>query len=322
MQANIPYAPQYAEQLRAEERAEIDQLLEQALDAFDATQEEIQKLSIDCLSNLTTSRALSRELSGQGPVKRMWRNFIGRNAKLHMAINHSHAHAMYANQQLLILLMEQNQSAMEFRLHLDRKQQLIQLDFSEQLSQQSYDIQRICQILQKHDAEMNDVVFQCGGCRARLQRDSVICPHCGRKRPQASEMVHHACQEELDALAEGISRSGPEAADPLRAAYDFSRLCDLPVHVQDQLEALYADTTQKIRALKLPGSRFLQRFQREKLSMRDEYRARFRRDLLEVARTEKELIDETLDQFDHLDDQLRQLEDLLATVGQPYGGAE
>lgn len=164
LRASIPYDPRHTERVPAVDRDEIDQLIRQTLSAFDVSNEEIQKLSIECVSNLTTSRALSRELSDQGHLKRLWYNFTGKNQKLQSTINRSHSHSMYANQKLLILLMEQNKSAMELSIHLDQKQQMINLDFSEQFSQQNQEIQRICQILQKHEFELDDAVFKCGVC--------------------------------------------------------------------------------------------------------------------------------------------------------------
>lgn len=325
LRINIPYNPKHAERIPSVECEEIDQLLQQTLSTYDATNEEIQKLSIGCVSNLTTSKALSRELSEQGHLKRIWFNFTGRNQKLQSAINRSHSHAMYANQQLLILLMKQNKSAMELSLHLDQKQQMINLDFSEQLSHQSQEIQQISRILQQFDSELNEVVFQCRNCRAFLQRDSLICPCCGQRRTERNaflntDLARNAYQCDLEALSDAVAQKMVTAGDPLKAAYDFSLLCELPESLQSQVDAMYADTTEKIDVLKIPKSRLLQRFQRDKLSQRDAYTTRFIQELKSIIHNEKELIDETLDQFDYLDDQVKQLEHALDNLKLQCGG--
>lgn len=325
LRTQIPYDPRHTERVPSTEREEIDKLLRQTLSDYDATNEEIQRLSIDCVSNLTTAKALSSELSEQGYLKQFWFNFIGRNQKLQSAINRSHSHSMYANQQLLILLMEQNKSAMEFSLFLDQKQNMINLDFSEQLSQHTQDIQRICQILQRHDFELNEVIFQCSACRTQLQRNSVICPHCGKKRTQIPDMLNtdsarETYQADLDTLSKAVSCKNLAIEDPIRAALDFARLCELPERLQEQIDAIYADTTVKIDALKLPTSSFFQRFHKEKLSQRDVYRTKFLQELRGVVQNEKELIDETLGQFDHLDHQTEQLEHAISNLKAQCGG--
>lgn len=326
MRTQIPYDPRHTERVPATEREEINNLLRQMLSDYNATNEDIQKLSIDCISNLTTAKALSHELSEQGYLKRTLFDFIGRNQKLQRAVNQSYSHSMYATQQLLILLMEQNKSAMEFSLHLDQKQQMINLDFSEQLSQQNQDIHRICKVLQRLDLEMNETVRECRNCRSFLRRDSVICPHCGKMRTQTHDLLNtdsarNAYQADLDALSEAVSRKAPASDDPIRAAVDFARLCDLSEHLQDQLDAMYTDTTVKIDTLKLSRIHLLQRFQKDKLSQRDAYRTRFLQELRSVIQNEKDLIDETLDQFDHLDHQTAQLMPAISNLKAQCGGA-
>lgn len=327
LRISIPYNSTHTERVPTADREEIDQLLRQTLSHYDATNKEIQRLSIDCVSNLTTSKSLTQELSAQGPLKRSWFSFTGKNPKLQSAINRSHSHAMYANQQLLILLMEQNQSAMEFSLYLDQKQHMINLDFSEQLSQHNQDIQRICQILQRFSTELNEVVFRCGNCSSFLQRDSIICPSCGKKRTQIADQLNtdparNACKSDLENLSHAVAQKSLTAGDSFQAAYDFVRLCDLPQQIQAQLDALYADTSAKIDALKIPKIHLLQRFQKDKLSQRDTYCSRFIKELVDIVRNEKSSIDETLDQFDHLDDQVKQLEYAVENLKKQSGGED
>lgn len=325
MRTQIPYDPRHTERVPATEREEIDKLLRQLLSDYNATNEDIQKLSIDCISNLTTAKALSHELSEQGYLKRTMFDFIGRNQKLQRAVNRSYSHSMYATQQLLILLMEQNKSAMEFSLHLDQKQQVINLDFSEQLSQQCQQIQSICRILQRHDQEMDEVIFQCRGCRTQIQRNSVICPRCGKIRTKIFDLpntipARDAYLADLDALSTSISNNPLAIDDPIHSVYDFTRLCALPDHLQEQLDEICVDTIHRIDALKMSQNSPLQCFQQDELPQMTIYRTKFIHSIQHLVRNEKDIIDDELNRLDHLDDQVKQLEYAIRDLRQQCGG--
>ncbi len=325
LRTQIPYNPRHTKQVLSAEREEIDKLLRQTLSDYDATNEEIQKLSIDCISNLTTSKALSRELSEQGYLKRTLFDFIGRNQKLQQAVNQSYSHSMYATQQLLILLMEQNKFAMEFSLHLDQKQHIINLDFSEQLSQQCQQIQSICRILQRHDLEMDEVVFQCIGCRTQIQRSSVICPHCGKIRTKIIDLpntipARDAYQANLDALSKSISNTPLTIDDPIQSVYDFTRLCKLPDHLQEQLDEIYVDTIHRIDTLKNSQSSPLQCSQQDTPHQLIICRTKFIQNIQHLVHNEKALIDDELNRLDHLDDQVKQLEYAIRNLKKQCGG--
>lgn len=137
-----------------------------------------------------------------------------------------------------------------------------------------------------------------------------------------TDSARECYHEDLSALSDAVSRTPPTTDDPIRAAYDFARLCELPEQLQVQLDTMYANASTKIDALKIPKCSFFQLFCKKKLSQRDAYRARFLQDFRDVIHSEKDLIDETLDQFDHLDDQVAQLESAIANLNKQCGGEE
>ena len=264
----IHYDPSYFHKVPYAERQDIDQCIQQTISQFQADQSEIEALAIECISGLSNQQALSNALSNQGALKRFIGNLTGRNRKLQLQLNQSTAHTQYAQQQILIHLMKQNASSLEFTARLFHEQQEISLRFDKQLSEQMQVILQICESLDKHekkieqiDEEIDHVRFFCPKCRTDLRRKAVLCPNCGyivsRNLPvfrteDASRRYHDVLNSLSTAVRisqkspDTLGRRYPDRKVQLDQLLKMLNTMNLPENLCNNIRSMCHDTKEQI----------------------------------------------------------------------------
>lgn len=171
----------------------IDQHIDAQLTKFKLDQQEMEALTLSCVSEIANASSISSELENQGPLKRFWKNLTGKNAQLQAALSRSNANVQYAHQQLLLHLLERNASTLEFVVRLEREHQRVILDIDQRQFQTNVQLKKVCLWLMKldhvekelradldrMDSELDRVVFQCGRCGSFVTRERNICHKCG-----------------------------------------------------------------------------------------------------------------------------------------------
>src|SRR5699024_9518972 len=90
------------------DKVAIDKLVTASLSEFKGQKAELEELTLACVSNISNSSSISSELVEQGPIKRFFGNVTGKNRKLRDTLYRNTANIQYAQQQILVKLIEQN----------------------------------------------------------------------------------------------------------------------------------------------------------------------------------------------------------------------
>lgn len=192
MQLQLPYYD-YDLKVSQKDKNEIDQLIEASLREFRWQKEELEKLVLECVSNISNSSSISAELSEQGVLKRLWGDISGKNQKLRSALNKSAVNIQYAQQQILSVLIQQHASMMDFAVAIQKENHSIILDISRRQLETSQQLKQMCiHLIEQRNAivrineaqeqlfrELDNVVFICPKCRTFVKRSARICPRCG-----------------------------------------------------------------------------------------------------------------------------------------------
>lgn len=113
MQLQLPYYD-YDLKVSQSDKVVIEELITASLAEFKGQKAELEALTLECVSNISNSSSISAELSEQGPLKRLWGGITGKNRKMRDALYRSTANTQYAQQQILVKLIEQNATIMDF----------------------------------------------------------------------------------------------------------------------------------------------------------------------------------------------------------------
>lgn len=192
MQLQLPYYD-YTLKVTQSDRDTIEKLVKTCLKEFTGKKKELEALTLECVSNLSNSSAISAELSEQGALNRFWGGVTGKNRKLRDALYRSTANTQYAQQQLLIELIEQNAIAMDFVAAIHRESHVITLDIQQEQLNTNKRLQQVClHLIEQRDAivhlnaanehlsgELDRVMFICPYCRSCVPRKARICHKCG-----------------------------------------------------------------------------------------------------------------------------------------------
>ena len=193
MQLQLPYYD-YDLKVSQSDKVAIEELITASLAEFRGQKAELEALTLECVSNISNSSSISAELSEQGPLKRLWGGITGKNRKMRDALYRSTANTQYAQQQILVKLIEQNATVMDFVAAIHKDTHTITLDIKQQQLDTNHRLQQVCLHLIEHrDAviklneenerlsrELDHVVFVCPHCKSFTSRQSRICHQCGQ----------------------------------------------------------------------------------------------------------------------------------------------
>lgn len=192
MQLELPYYD-YDLKVSQSDKVAIEELIITSLAEFKGQKAELEALTLECVSNISNSSSISAELFEQGPLKRLWGGITGKNRKMRDALYRSIANTQYAQQQILIKLIEQNSTVMDFVAAIHKESHTITLDIKQQQLDTNNRLQQVCLHLIEHrnaivklneknehlSGELDHVVFVCPHCRSFISRKSRICHQCG-----------------------------------------------------------------------------------------------------------------------------------------------
>lgn len=193
MQLRIPYE-EYCSTITRSDQKIIDQQIKIRLAEFALEKREMEELTLSCISEIANASSISSELADQGPLKRFWGKLSGRNSKMQAVLHRSNANVQYAHQRLLVNLLEQNSSMMEFVVNLEKEHHRIVLEIDQRQLQTNTQLKKICLWLMKLDNvekdlkadldridnELDRAIFHCGQCGNFVTRERNICPKCGQ----------------------------------------------------------------------------------------------------------------------------------------------
>ena len=192
MLLQVPYYD-YDLKVSKSDKDSIEELVTASLAQFKGQKEELEELTLECVSNISNSSSISSELSEQGLVKRLFGNITGKNRKLREALYRSTANTQYAQQQILVKLIEQNATVMDFLAAIHKENHTITLEIKQGQLDTNNRLQKMCLHLIMHrdaivhlneanerlSGELDHVLFVCPNCRAYVTRTARICHQCG-----------------------------------------------------------------------------------------------------------------------------------------------
>lgn len=192
MQLTLPYYD-YDLKVTQSDKVAIEKLISASLAEFKGKKEELEVLTLECISNISNSSSISAELSEQGVLKRLWGDITGKNRKMRVALYRNTANTQYAQQQILVKLIEQNATVMDFIAAIHKENHTITLDIKQQQLDTNNRLQQVCLHLIEHrnavvrlneqserlSSELDHVVFICPHCGSFISRKSRVCHQCG-----------------------------------------------------------------------------------------------------------------------------------------------
>jgi len=122
------------QEITQNERKEIDEFIEYAIDVHKGNSSQINRLVMDSVTALTISEARSEELAGQGFGKKLWNGITGKNQKIRADIDRNLAKSQYASQQMIQKLAEQNLLAFDTITAVNNKLNTLMLDVDEEIN--------------------------------------------------------------------------------------------------------------------------------------------------------------------------------------------
>lgn len=122
-----------AEQVSAEEKAAIDDVIARCLETHRQNRRMITQLTLESVTALTASEARAKELRRQGFFQRLWRLLTGKNLAAQTQIAFELAQAQYASQRVLQQLAEQHVLTFDVVTAVNNKLNTLTLDLEEEL---------------------------------------------------------------------------------------------------------------------------------------------------------------------------------------------
>lgn len=174
--------------------AEIDQIIGEIIEKSKGNLQEIEALTLESVSLLTSAEARAKGLKSQKTLSRLWNNFTGKNDRIRNAIAESTAAAQYAAQQTInrVLVECSNNQRLALAIN-DRLNTAVLALQEEQVSistelmnarkaiialHQDYNLKIEAQDARILDIEETQSV-RCGQCNFILKKGQIICPYCG-----------------------------------------------------------------------------------------------------------------------------------------------
>lgn len=192
MQLQLPYYD-YDLKVTQSDKVAIEELITTSLAEFKGQKAELEALTLECVSSISNSSSISSELAEQGFLKRLCGGITGKNRRLHNALYRSTANTQYAQQQILVRLIEQNATIMDFVTAIHKETHTITLDIKQKQLDTNKRLQQVCLHLIDHrnaviklneenerlSGELDHVMFVCPRCRAFVSRRARLCHQCG-----------------------------------------------------------------------------------------------------------------------------------------------
>lgn len=192
MRLQLPYYD-YDLKVSQGDKVAIEELITTSMAEFKGQKAELEALTLECVSNISNSSSISSALSEQGSVKRLLGGITEKNRRLRDALYRSTANTQYAQQQILLKLIEQNATVMDFVAAIHKESHTITLDIKQQQLDTNNRLQQVCLHLVEHrnavvklneenerlSAEMDHVVFTCPHCKSFVSRKARLCYQCG-----------------------------------------------------------------------------------------------------------------------------------------------
>ena len=192
MQLQLPYYD-YDLKVPESDKVAIDKLVTASLSEFKGQKAELEELTLACVSNISNSSSISSELVEQGPIKRFFGNVTGKNRKLRDTLYRNTANIQYAQQQILVKLIEQNATVMDFVAAIHKENHTITLNIKQSQLATNTRLRQMCLHLIEHreaiiqlneanerlSGELDHALFVCPNCRAYVARTARICHQCG-----------------------------------------------------------------------------------------------------------------------------------------------
>lgn len=264
MQLRIP-CEDYRTVVTSDDQKTIDQQIKARLAEFTLEKQEIEELTLSCVTKIANASSISSELEDQGPLKRFWRNLTGKNAKMQAVLYRSNANIQYAHQQLLSRLVEQNASMLDFVVNLEKEHHRLILDIDQRQFHTNVQLKKVCLWLMKldhvekklkdsidrMDTELDSVVFRCSQCGNFVTRERSICPKCGQILRQShpalkTQLGQKRFDNDLTALSRKVqenmvmNRRFPSKGkafyfEQIDQLEHFAQKMELPTGIQDSI---------------------------------------------------------------------------------------
>lgn len=113
---------------------EIDICITKYIDQHKGNAREINNLTIESVTSLTTANARFAELKDQKCLKRVFNNLTGKNQKLHAQGNMDLISAQYAQQQILTNLAKQNLITFDLAITINNKLNMLAEEFDNEIN--------------------------------------------------------------------------------------------------------------------------------------------------------------------------------------------
>ena len=192
MRLQLPYDDHELE-VSQEDKAAIEELVSKSLAEFKGRKADLEMLTLECVSKVSNSSALSSELEEQGTLQRLWRELTGKNRRLKNSLYRGTATTQYAYQQMLVRLIEQNATAMDFIVDVHKESHTLTLEIEQEQLATNRRLAEACQCLleqknaivkldEEHghlSGELDRVAFICPRCKTIVSRTDRVCHHCG-----------------------------------------------------------------------------------------------------------------------------------------------
>ena len=136
-------------QLDAQLKGDIDQVVAELVQLHQANRAEINRLAFETVTALSAADARTQELSSQGTLRRWWGNLTGKNASLRNAISQNHTAALYAMQSTMQKLAEQNLLSFELTAAVNNRLNCVQQSLSQDINAVHQDLNKTCEIMLK-----------------------------------------------------------------------------------------------------------------------------------------------------------------------------
>lgn len=207
-------------------RKKIDAVIDDIVISCEKNMEDIQKLTLESVSLLTSAENRARSLESQSFLKRKWLDFTGKNAKLQSAIMKDTAASQYAAQQIINRLLQDSLQNRRLALAINDRLNDVILSFDssvEGLTQDTLQIRAaVVRMYQDYCSKYNTLyqatqrierhlASKCGNCGAPLQDKQVVCFQCGAMQNLKLEKLPMDVQKKLKTLSEIVSA---DSVDP------------------------------------------------------------------------------------------------------------
>lgn len=204
------------EELKSVSPKEIDRIITKIVASSKDNYQEIENLTLESVSLLTSAQTRSNALAGQKTFKRLWNNFTGKNDKLRNAITQDTAAAQYAAQQSINRVLAECSNNQRLALAVNDRLSALVAELQTGQEEITNDVARarkmIVALYQDYDRkikeqagkldELENVLGEkCFRCRRQLRPNQIVCPYCGEIHSMKAGKLPVEIQDQLKFLS-------------------------------------------------------------------------------------------------------------------------